>query len=139
MAPADWWFTDDVADILADTFDDASPDAVAYGTANNEVVEVANFAVAYRVANNTLACGAANNAVAYEVINKVVPYAGNSLNVLMHMGPNYFETDSAMNVIQAYHGMQLPSGMSLKVVTQVGKRCISRCECGTNSPRREGP
>ena len=47
MAPADW-FTDAVADIPADTFDDASADAVAYGTANNEVVEVANYAVANR-------------------------------------------------------------------------------------------
>ena len=41
---------------------------------------------------------------------------------LMHMGFNYLEAGEAMNVIQVYHGMQLPSSMSVEVVMKAGKQ-----------------
>ena len=114
-------------DVFTDVFTDMSTavlefanSAVVYGVANNAVAEGANNGVAYRVANITLAHGAANSAVAYRVVNMPVPYLGTSFIVLMHMSFNYFEAAAAMNVTQVYHGMQLPSSMSLKVAMKAG-------------------
>ena len=114
-------------DVFTDVFTDMSTavlefanSAVAYGVANNAVAEGANNGVAYRVDNITLAYGAANSTVAYRVVNMAVSYAGTSFIVLMHMGLNYVEADAAMNVTKVYHGMQLPSGMPLKVAMKAG-------------------
>ena len=45
------------------------------------------------------------------------------------MGFNYFEAVSAMNATQVYHGTQLPSGMSLKVLMQAGATSLELRKC----------